>query len=97
MGGKNANLGEMYRNLTNKGVRVPNGFALTTDAFRAFLGGAGLTQRISQALASPALATDHHALATTAAAIRGWVMESELPEDINQVSSPLTPHHLPSE
>ena len=34
VGGKNASLGEMYRNLSGKGVRVPNGFATTADAYR---------------------------------------------------------------
>jgi len=35
--GKNASLGEMYRELAAKGVKVPNGFAVTADAYRAFL------------------------------------------------------------
>ena len=34
VGGKNASLGEMYQNLTADGVRVPNGFAITADAYR---------------------------------------------------------------
>ncbi len=33
VGGKNASLGEMYQNLTDKGVLVPNGFAVTADAY----------------------------------------------------------------
>ena len=33
VGGKNASLGEMYRNLTAEGVRVPNGFAVTAEAY----------------------------------------------------------------
>ena len=32
VGGKNASLGEMYQKLSNEGVRVPNGFAITADA-----------------------------------------------------------------
>ena len=32
VGGKNASLGEMYQNLTGQGIRVPNGFAVTSDA-----------------------------------------------------------------
>ena len=34
VGGKNASLGEMYRELTSRGVKVPNGFAITADAYR---------------------------------------------------------------
>jgi len=41
VGGKNASLGEMYRELTPIGVRVPNGFAITADAYRDMLTTAG--------------------------------------------------------
>ena len=37
VGGKNASLGEMYQNLTNEGVRVPNGFAVTASAYKYIL------------------------------------------------------------
>ena len=37
VGGKNASLGEMYQNLTAEGVRVPNGFAVTAEAYRYVL------------------------------------------------------------
>ncbi len=37
VGGKNASLGEMYQSLTREGIRVPNGFAITADAYRAFV------------------------------------------------------------
>ncbi len=37
VGGKNASLGEMYRNLTSEGVRVPNGFAVTAEAYKYML------------------------------------------------------------
>ncbi|AEM69506.1 phosphoenolpyruvate synthase [Allomuricauda ruestringensis DSM 13258] len=37
VGGKNASLGEMYNELTGEGVRIPNGFATTSDAFWDFL------------------------------------------------------------
>ncbi len=37
VGGKNASLGEMYNQLTSKGVRIPNGFATTSTAFWKFL------------------------------------------------------------
>lgn len=37
VGGKNASLGEMYTNLTNKGIKIPNGFAVTTKAFDMFM------------------------------------------------------------
>jgi pyruvate,water dikinase len=37
VGGKNASLGEMYQRLTEEGVRVPNGFAVTAEAYRFVL------------------------------------------------------------
>lgn len=37
VGGKNASLGEMYNQLSSKGIKVPNGFATTADAFWYFI------------------------------------------------------------
>lgn len=37
VGGKNASLAEMVRELTGKGVKVPDGFAITADAHRHFI------------------------------------------------------------
>ncbi len=51
VGGKNASLGEMFRELVPLGVQVPNGFATTTRAYRHFLEHAGLDVAIGQILA----------------------------------------------
>ncbi len=51
VGGKNASLGEMYRELESEGVRVPNGFATTADAFRQFLNVNDLEKDIVEILA----------------------------------------------
>lgn len=51
VGGKNASLGEMSRELTPLGIRVPNGFAVTADAYRHFLEANGLEASIRDALA----------------------------------------------
>lgn len=50
VGGKNASLGEMYANLTSRGVRIPNGFAITADAYRHFFSSTGLDVRIKEIL-----------------------------------------------
>ena len=50
VGGKNASLGEMVRNLASAGVKVPGGFATTADAYRRFLGESGLDSRIEDIL-----------------------------------------------
>jgi phosphoenolpyruvate synthase/pyruvate phosphate dikinase len=44
VGGKNASLGEMYRELTPRGVKVPGGFAITAEAYRHLLREAGLEE-----------------------------------------------------
>ena len=50
VGGKNASLGEMIRNLTSKGIRVPEGFAITTSAFQQFVDEAGLRDKVKAVL-----------------------------------------------
>lgn len=50
VGGKNASLGEMYQKLTPKGIKIPNGFAVTAAAFRYFIKGAGLDGFINETL-----------------------------------------------
>ena len=50
VGGKNASLGEMVRALAGEGVRVPNGFATTADAFRRYLADNSLDAPIAAAL-----------------------------------------------
>ncbi|RRD91264.1 phosphoenolpyruvate synthase [Conchiformibius steedae] len=83
VGGKNASLGEMISNLTEKGVRVPGGFATTADAYRAFLAHEGLNERISAALAS--LNVDDVAeLARVGKEIRQWILDTPFPEQLNR-------------
>lgn len=50
VGGKNASLGEMVRELASKGVKVPDGFAITAEAFRHFIREAQLDERIRATL-----------------------------------------------
>ncbi|MBD3203392.1 phosphoenolpyruvate synthase [Candidatus Woesearchaeota archaeon] len=50
VGGKNASLGEMYRNLTPRGVRIPNGFAVTAYAYFYLIEKAGIKEQIKQIL-----------------------------------------------
>jgi pyruvate,water dikinase len=81
VGGKNASLGEMVSNLSDLGVRVPDGFATTSAAFRRFIGDTGLAERISEQLKG--LDTDDtRALAETGKAIREEVANQPFPEDL---------------
>jgi len=50
VGGKNASLGEMYRELVPKGIKVPNGFAITAEAYRDTLTEAGIWDALRETL-----------------------------------------------
>jgi pyruvate,water dikinase len=50
VGGKNASLGEMFGQLTRQGLRVPNGFATTAEAYFFFLKDTGLDKKIKAEL-----------------------------------------------
>ena len=50
VGGKNASLGEMIRNLANKGISVPSGFAITVQGYKDMIEQAGIGPRIEDAL-----------------------------------------------
>jgi pyruvate,water dikinase len=81
VGGKNASLGEMVGNLGSLGVRVPDGFATTSHAFRRFIGDTGLAEKISGQLRD--LDTDDtQRLAEVGKAIREEVANQPFPEDL---------------
>lgn len=81
VGGKNASLGEMYSNLTDKGIKVPNGFATTAQAYYYYLERNQLTEKISATLQN--LDTrDVRALATAGSQIRQWITEGDMPPDL---------------
>jgi pyruvate,water dikinase len=81
VGGKNASLGELVRCLAPKGVRVPDGFAVTSAAYRLFLERAGLEEVIDERLRSLD-AEDTRALGRAGHIIREAVLASDLPEEL---------------
>ena len=74
VGGKNASLGEMISQLKAKGVRVPTGFATTSDAFNEFLTQDQLGKRIEQELEGLDI-NDVVKLAQSGKKIRKWILE----------------------
>ncbi len=82
VGGKNASLGEMISQLSEKGVRVPGGFATTADAYRAFLAHNGLSERISAALSALDV-DDVVELARVGKEIRQWILDTPFPEQLD--------------
>jgi pyruvate,water dikinase len=83
VGGKNASLGEMYRELTPAGVRVPPGFAVTADGWRHLLGRTGLDRRIPQIMAGLDT-SDIEALRDRGRRVRHAILSCDLPPDLEQ-------------
>ena len=81
VGGKNASLGEMYSNLTSKGIRIPNGFALTAHAYRYFLEKAGIRDRIKQIL-SDLDTSDMKNLSERGHKVRETILTAEFPQEL---------------
>jgi len=81
VGGKNASLGEMYRHLAPQGVPVPNGFAITADAYRYVLERAGALEGLHAAL-DELRADDLQDLAARGARAREIVYGAPLPDDL---------------
>ena len=83
VGGKNASLGELYRQLSGAGVRVPNGFAITADGYRHFMQGAGLAAKV-KGLLSGLEVTNLADLADRGLAIRHAITAAEMPADLQE-------------
>jgi pyruvate,water dikinase len=83
VGGKNASLGEMVRELADQGVRVPDGFAVTADGFRHFIREARLDDFIRATLAD--LDTrDMANLSQRGDAVRQAIRAASLPGDLQE-------------
>lgn len=83
VGGKNASLGELLSQLTSAGIRVPDGFATTAEAFRLFIKEGGLEERIAKRLETLDV-DDVKALAQAGAEIRGWIEAAPLPAELEK-------------
>ena len=81
VGGKNASLGEMFQKLSDQGVRVPHGFAITAEAYRYMLDRAGAWDALHAELddLDPA---DVTALARKGKRAREIVYGAGLPDDL---------------
>ena len=75
VGGKNASTGEMLQNLSQLGLRVPDGFATTTSAYQQFLQKNDLDKKITSLTASLNV-DDVAALNAASETIRHWIMSA---------------------
>lgn len=83
VGGKNASLGEMLRELKPKGVRIPSGFIVTASAYQYFMKQTGLQKFVKETLKD--LDTkDLKDLARRCKLIRETIKEKEFPNDLKR-------------
>ena len=81
VGGKNASLGEMYCNLSARGIAVPNGFATTAAAYRLFMSETGLDQKIREILDDLDTANISN-LQSHGREVRQAILATEIPEGL---------------
>lgn len=82
VGGKNASLGEMIRGLHEQGIRIPQGFAITTDAYWYVLEHNALSPKIKDLLAQLPTGYDIHTLQKVGLEIRSLIEQANIPEDL---------------
>ncbi len=83
VGGKNASLGEMYRNLVPKGVPIPGGFAVTAEAYRHLLRDSGAMDKI-KAIMKGLDTHDMDNLMERGSRIRNLIRNLEIPADLRE-------------
>ena len=81
VGGKNASLGEMYNQLNPMGITIPNGFALTAEAYRLFRKSNNLEKPLNDLLLS--LDTKQYSnLSVIGEKARALILSATIPEEI---------------
>ncbi|HET7898870.1 MAG TPA: PEP/pyruvate-binding domain-containing protein, partial [Flavisolibacter sp.] len=81
VGGKNASLGEMFNQLQEKGIRIPDGFATTAKAFWLFLDENSLRQPLEKLMATLDKKMFSN-LKETGSAARNLILQAVLPEEL---------------
>ncbi|MDH5751395.1 MAG: phosphoenolpyruvate synthase [Deltaproteobacteria bacterium] len=83
VGGKNASLGEMFANLTGKGVRVPDGYAISAHAYNHYIESSGVRAKIEETLRGLNV-SDVKDLARRGESVRNLIRSAPLPADLEQ-------------
>lgn len=83
VGGKNASLGEMLRNLTPKGINIPDGFAVTAEAYKYFIKSNNLGQPLRKIL-SDLDKSDVADLKRRGKKIRSLILNGKMPKDLEE-------------
>lgn len=81
VGGKNASLGEMYRELSGEGVKVPNGFTVTAEGYWHMISATGIRDEMEKAL-DGVDKNDVADLASRGRKVRGLIHQAGIPDDL---------------
>ena len=81
VGGKNSSLGEMISNLSELGINVPGGFAITSSAFNEFTSSSNIEKTISKELANLNV-ENLKDLRRTGKKLRGLILKTPLPQNL---------------
>jgi pyruvate, water dikinase len=82
VGGKNASLGEMYSQLRKKGINIPNGFAVTSNAYRYFITHNKLDEKFKKILKGLDTGSMRN-LSEHGYRMRQAILAAEFPEDLH--------------
>src|SRR5437868_1783421 len=82
VGGKNASLGQMIGDLQQKGVRIPDGFAITAEGYWYHINDNNLLKPMQQLVAELHAVQDVAVLQKVGAEIRRLIASAPLPEDM---------------
>lgn len=83
VGGKNASLGEMIRELKSEGIAIPDGFSLTSEAYFNFLEEAGIKEKIKEII-SKINANDVKDLRGKSNQIRDLILNSRIQKNLEE-------------
>ncbi len=83
VGGKNASLGEMYRELTGQGIKIPNGFSITAEAYWKLLEAGGVLEKLKKVMEGLDT-SDVAELAKRGKAARDLILEAGIPDGLWQ-------------
>ncbi len=83
VGGKNASLGEMYRELTGQGIKIPNGFSITAEAYWKLLEAGGILEKLKKVMEGLDT-SDVAELSKRGKAARDLILEAGIPDGLWQ-------------
>lgn len=81
VGGKNASIGEMFQELIEVGIKVPNGFAITSEAYWYLLDSGGIRQKVEDLLKNVDV-SEIDVLKARSKKIRELIFTTPLPKDL---------------